>query len=68
LRQQAEEQEQSLKSQEDELNSKKQELEGLKQEEAKLEQQQRDSRDHLESLTKNLQDTQLQISQVIGKL
>jgi len=40
----------------------------LKQEEAKLEQQQRDSRDQLESLTKNLQDTQLQISQVIGKL
>jgi len=63
LRQQAEEQEQSLKSQEDELNSKKQELEDLKQEEAKLEQHQRDSRDQLESLTKNLQDTQLQISQ-----
>jgi seryl-tRNA synthetase len=67
LRRQAEEQEQSLKSQEDELSSKKQELEGLKQEEAKLEHQQKDSREQLDNLTKNLQDTQLQISQVIGK-
>jgi hypothetical protein len=67
LRRQAEEQEQSLKSQEDELSSKKQELEGLKQEEAELEHQQKDSREQLESLTKNLQDTQLQISQVILK-
>jgi septal ring factor EnvC (AmiA/AmiB activator) len=67
LRRQAEEQEQSLKSQEDELSSKKQELEGLKQEEAKLERQQKDSREQLDNLTKNLQDTQLQISQVIGK-
>ncbi|XP_021923075.1 epidermal growth factor receptor substrate 15-like 1 isoform X3 [Zootermopsis nevadensis] len=68
LRRQAEEQEQSLKSQEDELSSKKQELEGLKQEEAKLEQQQKESRDQLENLTKNLQDTQLQISQAKAKI
>ncbi|PNF19457.1 Epidermal growth factor receptor substrate 15-like 1 [Cryptotermes secundus] len=68
LRQQAEEQEQSLKSQEDELSSKKQELEGLKQEEAKLEHQQKDSREQLDNLTKNLQDTQLQISQAKAKI
>nr|CAD7260565.1 unnamed protein product [Timema shepardi] len=63
LRRQADEQEHTLKSQEDELNSKKQELEGLKQEEAGLAQQQKDSRNQLDNLTKNLQDTQLQISQ-----
>jgi epidermal growth factor receptor substrate 15 len=68
LRRQAEEQEQSLKSQEDELSSEKQELEGLKQEEAKLEQQQKDSREQLENLTKNLLDTQLQISQAKTKV
>lgn len=64
LRRQAEEQETSLKSQEEELSSKKQELEGLKQEEARLEHQQEDFRKKLDNLSQNLQDSQLQISQV----
>lgn len=68
LRQQAEEQESVLHAQEDELNSKRQELEGLKQEEQQLEQQQTKSRDQLNELTKNLQDTQLQISQAKAKI
>ncbi|KAK7864692.1 hypothetical protein R5R35_010951 [Gryllus longicercus] len=68
LRRQADEQEQTLKVQEDELTSKKQELEGLKQEEANLEQQQKESRNKLDNLTKNLQDTQLQISQAKAKI
>ncbi|XP_057322439.1 epidermal growth factor receptor substrate 15-like 1 isoform X2 [Microplitis mediator] len=68
LRQQAEEQESVLKTQEDELNSKRQELEGLRQEEQQLEQQQNTSRDQLNELTKNLQNTQLQISQAKAKI
>lgn len=64
MRRQAEEQETSLKSQEEELSSKKQELEGLKQEEARLEHQQEDFRKKLDNLSQNLQDSQLQISQV----
>ncbi|KAK2575336.1 hypothetical protein KPH14_012249 [Odynerus spinipes] len=68
LRQQAEEQESVLRTQEDELNSKRQELEGLRQEEQQLEQQQHKSRDQLNELTKNLQDTQLQISQAKAKI
>ncbi|KAG8040897.1 hypothetical protein G9C98_001885 [Cotesia typhae] len=68
LRQQAEEQESVLKSQEEELNSKRQELEGLRQEEQQLEQQQNNSRDQLNELTKNLQNTQLQISQAKAKI
>ncbi|XP_076243714.1 epidermal growth factor receptor pathway substrate 15 isoform X2 [Calliopsis andreniformis] len=68
LRQQAEEQESVLRAQEDELNSKRQELEGLRQEEQQLEQQQNKSRDQLNELTKNLQDTQLQICQAKAKI
>ncbi|XP_076386138.1 epidermal growth factor receptor pathway substrate 15 isoform X2 [Megachile rotundata] len=68
LRQQAEEQESVLRAQEEELNSKRQELEGLKQEEQQLEQQQNKSRDQLNELTKNLQDTQLQICQAKAKI
>ncbi|XP_076287151.1 epidermal growth factor receptor pathway substrate 15 isoform X2 [Lasioglossum baleicum] len=68
LRQQAEEQESVLHAQEEELNSKRQELEGLRQEEQQLEQQQNKSRDQLNELTKNLQDTQLQICQAKAKI
>ena len=68
MRQQAEEQESVLRTQEEELNSKRQELEGLKQEEQQLELQQTKSRDQLNELTKNLQDTQLQISQAKVKI
>ena len=68
LRQQAEEQETVLRSQEEELNSKRQELEGLKQEEQQLESQQTKSRDHLNELTKKLQEKQLQISQAKLKI
>ncbi|XP_034936533.1 epidermal growth factor receptor substrate 15-like 1 isoform X2 [Chelonus insularis] len=68
LRQQAEEQETVLRAQEEELNSKRQELEGLRQEEQQLEQQQNKSRDQLNELTKNLQNTQLQISQAKAKI
>ncbi|XP_076664292.1 epidermal growth factor receptor pathway substrate 15 isoform X2 [Andrena cerasifolii] len=68
LRQQAEEQESVLHAQEEELNFKRQELEGLRQEEQQLEQQQNKSRDQLNELTKNLQDTQLQICQAKAKI
>ncbi|XP_046744353.1 epidermal growth factor receptor substrate 15-like 1 isoform X1 [Diprion similis] len=68
LRQQAEEQESVLRTQEEELSSKRQELEGLRLEEQQLEQQQVKSKDQLNELTKNLQDTQLQISQAKVKI
>lgn len=51
-------------AQEKELMSKKEQMESLKQEEQRLEQQKSDSMKKLESLTTNLQDTQLSISQV----
>lgn len=44
--------------------NKKQELEGLKQEETRLEQQQEEFRERLETISQNLQESQLQISQV----
>ncbi|XP_063238176.1 epidermal growth factor receptor substrate 15-like 1 isoform X2 [Bacillus rossius redtenbacheri] len=68
LRRQAGEQEAALRAQEEELSSKKTELEGLRQEEARLEEQQRDFRGRLDGLTRNLQDTQLQISQAKAKI
>lgn len=40
----------------------------MRQEEQQLEQQQHKSRDQLNELTKNLQDTQLQISQAKAKI
>lgn len=66
LRIQAAEQAELVATQEQELNSKKEQLEGLKQEEQRLEQLKIDSTKKLENLTTNLQDTQLNISQVIG--
>lgn len=68
LRQQAEEQESVLRTQEEELSSKRQELEGLRLEEQQLEQQQVKSKDQLNELTKNLQGTQMQISQAKVKI
>lgn len=64
LRSQAEEQAEVLKVQESELTSKKEQLENLRKEEERLEQQKLDSDGQLNRLTTNLQDTQLQISQV----
>lgn len=64
LRTQAAEQAETVAAQEKELTSKKEQLEGLKQEEQRLEQQRADNIRKLENLTTNLQDTQLNISQV----
>ncbi|KAJ8927022.1 hypothetical protein NQ314_020585, partial [Rhamnusium bicolor] len=60
---QAAEQAELVKAQETELNSKKEQLEGLRQEEQRLEKQKAESMRKLDSLTSNLQDTQLSISQ-----
>ena len=65
MRAQAAEQAEAVAAQESELNSKKEQLEGLRKEEQRLEQQKRESDVKLESLTTNLQDTQLSISQVL---
>lgn len=51
-------------AQEKELMTKKEQMESLKQEEQRLEQQKSDGLNKLESLTSNLQETQLSISQV----
>lgn len=64
LRAQATEQADIVKQQETELNSKKEQLEGLRNEEQRLEKQKKDGQKKLENLTSNLQDTQLNISQV----
>lgn len=64
LRAQATEQAEMVAVQEKELMSKKEQMESLKQEEQRLEQQKSDSMKKLESLTSNLQETQLSISQV----
>lgn len=64
LRTQATEQAEMVAAQEKELMSKKEQMESLKQEEQRLEQQKSDSMKKLDSLTSNLQETQLSISQV----
>ena len=63
LRQQASDQESTLHVQEDELNSKRQEIECLKLEEHNLEAQQEEYKNHLNCLSKKLQNIQLHISQ-----
>ncbi|CAH1102861.1 unnamed protein product [Psylliodes chrysocephalus] len=63
LRVQAAEQAEMVKAQETELNSKKEQLEGLRMEEERLEKQKTESIKKLDSLSVNLQDTQLNISQ-----
>lgn len=64
LRVQANEQAELVATQESELKSKKEQLDGLRQEEQRLEEQKAESLQKLESITSNLQDTQLNISQV----
>ncbi|XP_050294330.1 epidermal growth factor receptor substrate 15-like 1 isoform X2 [Anthonomus grandis grandis] len=64
LRAQANEQAELVATQETELKSKKEQLDGLRQEEQTLENQKNDYLKKLESLTSNLQETQLNISQV----
>lgn len=64
LRTQANEQAELVATQESDLKSKKEQLDGLRQEEQRLEDQKNESLKKLESLTTNLQDTQLNISQV----
>lgn len=68
LRSQADEQSEVLRVQENELTSKKEQLENLRKEEERLEKERQDRDGHLNRLTTNLQDTQLQISQVSCKL
>lgn len=65
LRAQAAEQAETVAVQEKELMTKKEQMESLKQEEQRLEQQKNDNMKKLESLTSNLQETQLNISQVL---
>lgn len=65
LRIQASEQAEVIATQEKEVMSKKEQLEGLKMEEQRLEEQKNENLRKLEQLTTNLQDTQLNISQVI---
>lgn len=65
LRAQAAEQAEAVAAQESDLNSKKELLEGLRHEEQRLEQQKSESALKLQNLSQNLQDTQLNISQVI---
>uniref|UniRef100_A0A2S2PMS2 Epidermal growth factor receptor substrate 15-like 1 n=1 Tax=Schizaphis graminum TaxID=13262 RepID=A0A2S2PMS2_SCHGA len=65
LRRQADEQELTLKVQEADLSSKKQELEELKTLEHKLEKDQAEMGKRLDELNNMLQNSQLQISQVI---
>ncbi|CAH1128231.1 unnamed protein product [Ceutorhynchus assimilis] len=64
LRTQANEQADLLATQESELKSKKELLDGLRQEEQRLEEQKNESLQKLESMTTNLQETQLNISQI----
>lgn len=64
LRSQAAEQAEVISAQEAELTSKKEQLDGIKKEEQRLEQLKHENAKRLDKLTNNLQDTQLNISQV----
>ncbi|XP_055858592.1 epidermal growth factor receptor substrate 15-like 1 isoform X2 [Episyrphus balteatus] len=64
VREQCSKQEETINEQEGELNSKRSELQKLKDEEASLEKDYEENRKELDNLSRNLQDTQLQISQV----
>lgn len=64
IREQSQKQEETIKEQEGELDSKRSELQKLKDEESSLEKEYDDNKNKLERLSKSLQDTQLQISQV----
>lgn len=65
MRTQASEQAVLVSAQESELSSKKQQLEGLKQEEERLEKELTENTKTLDKLTTSMQDSQLNISQVI---
>jgi epidermal growth factor receptor substrate 15 len=64
IRDQCQKQEDTLKEQEGELDSKRSELQKLKDEENSLNKQYDEGLNELQTLSKNLQDTQLEISQV----
>lgn len=64
IREQCQKQEEAIREQEGELNSKKNELQKLKDEESSLELEFDKNRHEIENLSRKLQDTQLQISQV----
>lgn len=64
IREQCQKQEQVLKETEGEVDSKRSELQKLKEEEQSLQRDCESSQSELEVLAKNLQDTQLEISQV----
>ena len=68
LREQAEEQESSLKAQEEEVNCKKRELEVLVEEEAKLGADIKKSQREIESLIKGLEDVEDLLNEVNGIL
>lgn len=64
IRDQCQKQEDTIKEQEGELDSRRSELQKLKDEETSLEKEYDTNLNELQSLSKKLQDTQLQISQV----
>lgn len=64
IREQCQKQEETIREQEGELESKKNELQKLKDEEASLEKEYNEDQRNLDKLTRTLQDTQLQISQI----
>lgn len=64
IREQCQKQEETIREQESELDSKRGELQKLKDEESSLEKEYDDNKNKFEKLSKSLQDTQLQISQV----
>lgn len=66
IRDQCTMQEETIKEQTTELDAKKSELQSLKDEENALETEHKNSTAEMDNMTKNLQDTQLQISQVRG--
>lgn len=65
IREQCQKQEETIKDQEGELDSRRSELQKLKDEETALEKEYDTNLSELQSLSTKLQDTQLQISQVI---
>lgn len=65
IREQCQKQEETIREQEGELDSKRSELQKLKDEEAALEREYSENQSNLDKLSKTLQDTQLQICQVI---
>lgn len=64
IRDECQKQEESIREQEGELDSKRSELQKLKDEETALEIEYEKNKNELLTLSKNLQDTQLEICQV----